>query len=188
MRRIESSYPRHAAQWAIKRLCLIILVAGLVACQTQSEMDTPPRAEGAFLAERFIGAKSTFELPILDDKLTSSRAFVRLTRALDNAYVLLEMEAPYPSIKIVPDSHHMMKGSRLGVAAVTAGGEELIFFNRKYLEQHRALDSLAIHEMAHLRAWRDHGHDIRPHGREFKSICRAVTDRRNCTKMERRSG
>jgi len=188
MRRIESPYPRHAVQQAIKRLSLVVLLAGLVACQTQSAMDTTPRAEGSLLAERFIGVKSTFELPAPNAKLTSSRAFVRLTRALDNAYSLLELGSPYPNIKIVSDSHHMMKGARVGVAAVTAEGEELIFFNRKYLESRRSIDSLVIHEVAHLKAWREHGHDISPHGREFKRICRAVTYRRNCTKMERLIG
>lgn len=188
MRRIESPQLRQTARRAIRQLSPVLLVAGLMACQTQFDIDTPPRAEGAFLAERYIGARTAFELPPLDHKRTSSRALVRLSRALDKAYTLLDIEAPYPSIKIVSDSHQMMKGPRFGVAAVTASGEELIFLNRKYLEQRGSFESLIIHEVAHLKAWREHGHAISPHGREFKQICRAVTDRSNCTRTERSIG
>lgn len=34
------------------------------------------------------------------------------------------------------------------------------------------VEQMLEHEAAHLKAWRDHGHGIEMHGREWKRICR----------------
>jgi len=40
------------------------------------------------------------------------------------------------------------------------------------------LEQRILHEMAHFIAWQRHGTDIRPHGPEFKRICRQIVTKR----------
>ena len=111
---------------------------------------------------------------------TSRLALLRLSNALDAAYAVYDLAPPLPAIRIVSKRHPIMDNITMAKAAVTAGGDELIYFNRAHLSNPRAIEPLVMHEVAHLKAWREHGFTIQPHGPEFKAICRAASARRNC--------
>ena len=111
---------------------------------------------------------------------TTRLALLRLSRALDAAYAAYDLAPPLPAIRIVSKRHPLMNKITMAKAAVTAGGEELIYFNRAHLSDSRTIQTLVMHEVAHLKAWREHGYGIQPHGPEFKAICLAASARRNC--------
>lgn len=111
---------------------------------------------------------------------TTRLALLRLSRALDAAYAAYDLAPPMPAIRIVSKRHPIMDNITMAKAAVTARGDELIYFNRAHLNDSRAIEPLVMHEVAHLKAWREHGYDIQPHGPEFKAICRSASARRNC--------
>lgn len=64
---------------------------------------------------------------------------------------------------------------RLARAARNAEGDEMIVIQKNPKTD---LEPLIQHEAAHLIAWRLHGEDIKEHGLEFKSVCRAVVTTR----------
>lgn len=66
------------------------------------------------------------------------------------------------------------------MAARNDQGEELIYFNRDNLIDNEALLPVVLHELSHLQAWRKHGLEIKPHGKEFMAICRSVIEKDQC--------
>jgi SprT-like family len=160
------------------------LVVVLTACHATGATPTIKADTHILAAYRSTALGNVHAMPIEEDNPTKPRALHRLANALDRAYKAYDLVPPLPSIKIVSPRHDLMRHSRVGMAAVTASGKELIYFNRAHLETRKSIEPLVMHEVAHLKAWRIHGHAIKSHGKEYKAVCRAVTDRKNCTRLE----
>ena len=110
------------------------------------------------------------------------------TKAI-KAYEALDLEKPYPLIRIVKPGHKGL-GSRsaLATATVEEDGKEVVYFNRYWIASGKPMGGVVMHEYAHFKTWRRFGHDVQPHGREFWGVCVVVTARSNCTTYEGRFG
>lgn len=177
----------------LEQICVLLMVSlsvlgllVLASCQSTGRVHGADRLTDPsdLNATRIAGDRSVFELPAAATTQTSREDLFRLVDALDEAYERLDFAAPFPRIRIVDWHDPVLKGQAIGVAAIAAGDEERIYLNRQYLSTHAELMPLILHELAHLKAWRVHGHAIAPHGREFMAICHSVTAVRNCTARE----
>lgn len=179
MRRIKS----------LVSVCVPILVGGtvlslLILPGCQSEVNHPPGvlvASDAATAPRVSGDMSAFEFSNTQTGPTPREDLFRLVDALDEAYQKLGFQPPYPNVRIVSPKHSLLSRWTVALAARNASGQEFIYVNRHYLIEGEALLPLMLHELAHLQAWRRHGMEIKPHGREFMAICKSVTEKANCT-------
>lgn len=165
----------------------ILMLATFSACQHHSGSN-PELIDSAPLpvtATQYVGAASTFNLPDPIASTTPRTDLFRLVDALDKAYALMDFSTPYPGIRIVDADHPMLEDGAVGSATINDKGQEHLYFSRDYLAMGAPLAPLVIHELAHLQAWRIHGVNIAPHGREFKKICRAATARSHCVAVRR---
>ena len=154
-----------------------IMASTLTACQANA----PTAPSTQVVSAEWTNVQSQASAMEVDvGSATSRLALLRLSNALDAAYAAYDLAPPLPAIRIVSKRHPIMDNITMAKAAVTAGGDELIYFNRAHLNDSRAIEPLVMHEVAHLKAWREHGYDIQPHGPEFKVICRSASARRNC--------
>ena len=133
-------------------------------------------------AERrtYEGALSTFDLPSKAASKTRTRDLYRLVDALDKGYAQFDLAPPYPKIRIVDQSHDLMPQNTLAISMRTESGQEFIYFNRQSLRMRRELEATVMHELAHIKTWREHGIRVREHGTEFKQVCRAATAHVHC--------
>lgn len=131
------------------------------------------------------GALSTFILPSITETKTRTRDLYRLVDALDKGYAQFDLAPPYPQISIVDETHDLMPKHSLAVSMRTKSGQELIYFNRKFLKMTRDLEGTVMHELAHIKTWREHGIQVREHGPEFRKVCRSATARSHCTSRSR---
>ncbi|MEL6860067.1 MAG: SprT-like domain-containing protein [Pseudomonadota bacterium] len=164
-----------------KPLLAALIGSGLLATASARER----AAEPVSAARTYEGARSTFNLPSKAEAKTRTRDLFRLVDALDKGYRQFELAPPYPQIRIVDKNHEAFPDYGLAVAMRSASGREYIYFNRSYLEKTSDLDSTVMHELAHIKTWRMHGIHVREHGKEYRTICRAATDRDHCSSKDR---
>lgn len=178
MRRIKSVFS----------VCVPILVGGTVlsllilpGCQNPViDEATSPQPSQTISKMRVVGDTSAFNISSDKDGPTPREDMFRLLDALDEAYERLGFQPPYPKVRIVSRKHPLLRRWSAAMAARNDQGEELVYFNRDDLIDNEALLPLVLHELSHLQAWRQHGMDIKTHGKEFMAICRAVIEKDQC--------
>ena len=73
----------------------------------------------------------------------------------------------------VSERHEAIRGGyTLGRAIIYEGGDKVIYINNS-LSDFRQQSTL-VHELAHLYAWEKYGTSIRPHGSQFRQVCREL--------------
>jgi hypothetical protein len=77
---------------------------------------------------------------------------------------------PAPEIVMAKDFSEGLTHKEFARAVVYNSGREVIILSERIDRDH--VKQMIEHEAAHLRAWRDYGYDIEPHGREWKRTCR----------------
>lgn len=158
----------------------LIIGAGCVALASHAEPSANTTAPtDLFVLESDSGRH--FQIEKTEASATRRKALFRLVDALDASYDALAFEDPKPIIRVVDRGHDRLPNHALAAAMVTESGREMVYFEREYLNSGAALTPLVIHELSHLLAWRQFGHDIAVHGPEFKAICRKASSRENCT-------
>ena len=162
----------------------MLSVLALSACQSETVTAAAAALKQDATATRIKGDMSVFEIPDADVAETPREDLFRLLDALDEAYARLEFQPPFPTIRIVDAKSTKLYRRTLAWAARSNTGEEFLYFNRSHLIGREKLLPLVLHELAHLKAWRQHGLGIEMHGAEFQSICQSVTWRKHCTAME----
>lgn len=158
------------------RLRAALIAASITAASAAFANATETSAE----RRTYEGEQSTFNLPLKSETKTRTRDLYRLVDALDKGYALFDLAPPYPKIRIVDETHDLMPPNTLAVSMRTESEQEFIYFNRKSLRMRRELEATVMHELAHIKTWREHGIRVREHGTEFKQVCRAATARVHC--------
>ena len=182
MKRLE--YPIAVSRPLRASLTLLSLLV-LSSCQSEVVLtDTLATDAPAASATRMTGDISVFEIPDAKVSETPSEDLFRLVDALDDAYARLDFQPPFPAIRIIDAKSTKLYRRTLAWAARNEAGEEFIYFNRSHLVGREKLLPLVLHELAHLKAWREHGLAIELHGDEFQTICQSVTRRKHCTATE----
>lgn len=78
---------------------------------------------------------------------------------------------PAPQIVRAEDFSGGLTRDEWARSIVYDSGREVIVLSEGARDRGR-VEQMLEHEAAHLRAWRDHGHGIKMHGREWRRICR----------------
>lgn len=157
------------------------LSCGLGSCVSQTAPVSASLTSTAFALD-----EAEFALSSIEGVGTSRDDLFKLSDALKAAYKAAELTPPFPLIRIVDAGHDRLQGSAIATAMVGASGQEFIYFNRRAVKHALSLEPIVFHEVAHLKAWRIHGHTIDPHGAEYKSVCWSMTSRYHCTAKEPR--
>ena len=137
---------------------------------------------GAIIA--ILGLVAVGVLAITSEPVTETppEDIERLEAALEEAYEIADFEPPYPVIRITSRRSDFLERNALATAAITEDGLEVIYMDRSRIIRGTPLLPLMLHELAHLKTWREHGIDVPVHGRQFMVICQSFADRRTCEK------
>lgn len=134
-------------------------------------------------------AHTAFQYRPTTAKETPREDLLRLINATNGAYEALGFREPYPLIRIVgPNDSRLSSRQALATATIDENDKEVLYFNREWIASGRPMQGVVTHEYAHFQTWRQYGHRVYEHGREFWAVCTAATNRKNCTKYEGRFG
>lgn len=155
---------------------LLISLLALAACgdPNQSPQDRPVTRESI---------PSVGSAPISPpDPISSPQILRNVSVEAVKVFTALELEKPWPQIRIVEPGHKQLPNrSHYGKAVVFEGGKEAIYLSKHMLRrQPELLEKILAHESAHIKAWRLWGLKIREHGNRFKASCIKVTRIYNC--------
>ena len=180
---------RTLAHKAGRSLLIMAALACTGGCQFLTTTNSPrPQQTSKLTSANYLAeAGHKFEVRTKGSDRTSRESLFRLIDALDSAYQILEFKPPYPAVRIVNQRHDHLPRGAVGVAVIDQNGREQILIERGYLQSGRPLLSIAIHELSHLKAWRQFGHEISAHGAEFRQVCRGAAKSSACAPSDDRS-